>query len=232
MTSTQSQSMTVLRWMGAIGITLAPLGLFVIPGLMYPEPVETAEEQFRAIAEGSGGGYPALLAQIFGVVFLLAAALGIGGVAIARGRGRTLGAIGLVTGVLTAISLLVVLGFELATLTALISATDTDAAVALVAALSSGPVFTIPLLIGLVGFFLTLPILALALWRSGMVPIVVPLLFVLPVLIGFVPLPFDPTVVSGLLLVLPCLWMTAQLIRGVPVAPTTRPLTVPASDHA
>ena len=232
MTSTQSQSMTVLRWMGAIGITLAPLGLFVIPGLMYPEPVESAEEQFRAIAEGSGGGYPALLAQLSSAVFLLVAALGIGGVTIARGRGRTLGGIGLVTGMLAAISLLVVLGFEVATLTVLISATDTESAVELVTALSSGPVFTIPLLVGLVGFFLALPILALALWRSGMVPILVPLLFVLPVLIGFVPLPFDATVLSGLLLVLPCLWMTVQLIRGVPVVPTTQPLTVRASDHA
>jgi hypothetical protein len=232
MTSTQSQSMTVLHWMGAAGITLAPLGLFVIPSLMYPEPVATAEAQFRAIAEGSGGGYPGQLVQLCSAVFLLVAALGIGGVTIARGRGRTLGAIGLITGVLAAVSLLVVMGFELAMLTVLISATDTDAAVALVTALSSGPVFTIPLLIGLVGFFLALPILALALWRTGMVPLVVPLLFALPVVIGFVPLPFDATVLSGFLLVLPCLWMSVQLIRGVPVSPTAQPLTVPASDHA
>ena len=60
----------VLRWLGAVGITLAPLGLFVLPGLMHPEPYETAEDQFRAIAEGSGGEYLAHWVQIFGSVFL------------------------------------------------------------------------------------------------------------------------------------------------------------------
>ena len=78
------------------------------------------------------------------------------------------------------ISLLVVMGFELAMLTVLTSATDTEAAVSLVVALSTGPAFMIPILVGLVGFFLTLPLLALALWRSRVVPIVVPLLFALP----------------------------------------------------
>ena len=106
------------------------------------------------------------------------------------------------------------MGFEFAMLTVLISATDTDAAVAQVVGLSARPVFGIPLLVGLVGFFLTLPILALALWRSRMVPIVVPLLFALPVLIGSMPLPVDTTVLVGVLMLVPCLWMTVQLIRG------------------
>lgn len=204
---------SVLRWLGAVGITLAPLGLFVLPGLIYPEPYETAGEQFRAMSEGDGG-YPGLLVQLCSVVFLMAAALGIGGFTIGRGRGRTLGAIGLLTGMVGGISLLVVMGFELAMLTVLTSATDTDAAVALVVTLSTGPAFTVPMLVGLVGFFLTLPILALALWRSRVVPIIVPLLFVLPPLISFVPLPFDATVVSGLVMLVPCLWMTVQLILG------------------
>ena len=64
-----------LRWLGAVGITLAPLGLFVLPGLLHPEPYETAEDQFGAMAEGSGGGgYLALGLQLFGSALLVPAA--------------------------------------------------------------------------------------------------------------------------------------------------------------
>ena len=158
--------------------------------------------------------------QIFGAVFVMAAALGIGGFVIARGRGRTLGVIGLVTGMLGAITLLVVLGFELAVLIALKSATDKEAAVAIAVALFNEPVFLIPLLVGLGGYSLALPILAFALWRSRMLPIIVPLLFVLPPLFSLVPLFAGvPYMVLSLLVLLPCVWTTVQLIRGEPVGP-------------
>ena len=62
-------------------------------------------------------GTSAQAVQICGAVFVMAAALGIGGFAIARGRGKTLGVIGLIIGMLGAITLLLVLGFELAVLT-------------------------------------------------------------------------------------------------------------------
>lgn len=205
---------STLRWAGAVGIVLAPLGLFVIPGLLHPEPYETLEAQSAAIAEGNGGEYLALMSQLSASALLIAAALGIGGCAIARGRGRTLGAIGLTTGMVTAVALLVVMGYELAMMTVLLSATDKGAAVAQVVDLSKAPVFAVPLVIGLVGFFVTLPLLAFALWRSRVVPIIVPLLFVLPVVIGFVPLPVDTTVLGGVLMMLPCVWMSVQLIRG------------------
>ena len=218
-----------LRWLGAVGITLAPLGLFVLPGLLHPEPYETAEDQFTAIAEGPGSEYLALGLQIFGSAILMAAALGIGGCTIARGRGRTLGVIGLITGMVTAVVLLVVLGYELAMQTVLISSTDTDAAVSQVVDLSASPMFGVPLLVGLLGFFLTLPLLALALWRSRIVPILVPLLFALPVLIGFVPLPVDGTVLGGVLMLIPCLWMSVQLIRGAVTKASTDDATVETS---
>ena len=205
----------VLRWLGAVGITLAPLGIFVLPGLLHPEPYETAEDQARAMAEGNGGEYLALGLQLFGSALLIPAALGIGGYAIARGRGRALGAIGLATGMVAAVALLVVMGFELALLTLLISSTDTDAAVAQMIDLSTTPAYGIPLLVGLGGFFLTLPLLALALWRSRVVPIVVPLLLALPVLIGQMPLPVHTTVLTGVLMLVPCLWMSVQFISGV-----------------
>jgi hypothetical protein len=203
-----------LRGMGAIGIALAPLGLFVLPGLLHPEPYETAEDQFRSFAEGNGAEYLALGLQLLGSALLIPAALGIGGYTIARNRGRALGAIGLATGMVAAVALLVVMGFELAMMTILVSATDTDAAVAQMIGLSTTPAYGIPLLVGLSGFFLTLPLLALALWRSRVVPIAVPLLLALPVLIGQMPLPVDTTVLGGVLMMVPCLWISVQLIRG------------------
>ncbi|MEV5070654.1 hypothetical protein MRBLMI12_002267 [Microbacterium sp. LMI12-1-1.1] len=217
------RSESVLRWIGAIGIALAPFCIFVIPGLMYSGTFETNEEQFRAIAEGSHGGYEGQVLQIFGAVFVMAAALGIGGFVIARGRGRTLGVIGLIIGMLGAITLLLVLGFESAVLIALKSATDTDAAVATAVALFNGPVFLILLMAGLGGYSLALPILALALWRSGVLPIIVPLLFLLPPLFSLIPFSADvPYIVLSLLVLLPCVWATVQLIRPVPVARVRR----------
>ncbi len=214
---------SVLRWLGAIGVTVAPLCIFVIPGLMYSRTFANAEEQFRAIAEGSHGGYAGQLSQICGAVFVMAAALGIGGFVIARGRGRTLGVIGLITGMVGAIALLLVLGFESAVLVALKSATDTDAAVTLAETVFNAPVFMILLLVGLGGYSLALPILAFALWRSRVLPIIVPLLFVMPPLISLVPLFAGvPLMVLSLLILLPCVWTTVLLIRGVPVWPTMR----------
>lgn len=224
----------MFRWLGAVGIVLAPFGLFVLPNLMYPDSPVTAEEQFTAIAAGDGGGYAGILVQVGGSVALLIAALAIGSHVIARRRGRTLGAIGLIIGTVTAIALLLVLGFELALHSILISATDVDAAVSLVVDLSTGPAFAIPITVGLVGFYLTLPLLALALWRTGLIPIIVPLLFVLPLLIGFIPLPFDVAILTGLLLLAPCLWIGVRLVlwRTEEVAPSARLAPAGASDEA
>ena len=81
-------------------------------------------------------------------------------------------------------------------------------------AMSQWPVFTALLGIGFAGFFIALPILALGLWRSRVVPIVVPALFLLPVLIGFAPLPTPAAnLVSSFGLLAPCLWITVQLLR-------------------
>jgi hypothetical protein len=216
--TTDLRSGSVLRWVGAIGITLAPLCIFVIPGLMYSGTFETNEQQFRAIAEGSHGGYEGQLSQIFGAVFVMAAALGIGGFVITRGRGRTLGVIGLITGMVGAIALLLVLGFESAVLIALKSATDTDASVSLAVALFNEPVFLILLLVGLGGYSLALPILAFALWRSRVLPIIVPLLFLLPPLFSLVPLFAGvPYMILSLLVLLPCVWATIHLIRTAPM---------------
>lgn len=224
----------VLRWLGAAGIVLAPFGLFVLPNVMYPDSPETAEEQFTGIAEGDGGEYATLLIQVGGAVALLVAALAIGIHVIARRRGRTLGAIGLAIGTVTAIAMLLVLGFELAMHSILISATDADAAVSLVVDLSAGPAFAVPITVGLVGFYLTLPLLAFALWRTGLIPIIVPLLFALPLLVGLFPLPFDVAILTGLLLLAPCLWMGMRLVLRRPeeVAPSATLASAGVPDEA
>ena len=215
-----SRSQSVLRWLGAIGITLAPLCIFVIPGLMYSGTFETNEEQFRAIAEGTHGGYLGQAVQTCGAVFVMAAALGIGGYVIARGRGRTLGLIGMLVGMLGAITLLLLLGYELAVLLSLKSDADVETRVAMAVAMFDQPVFLIFLLVGLGGYSLALPILAFALWRSRVLPIIVPLLFLLPPLFSLVPLFAGvPYIVLSLLVLLPCVWATVQLIRMAPVGP-------------
>ena len=142
-----------LRWLGAVGITLAPLGFFVLPGLLHPEPLRDR----RGSGQSNGGKAPVGEYLRTGLQSPSArpssipAALGIGGYTIARGRGRALGAIGLATGMVAAVALLVVMGFELAMLTILISSTDTDAAVAQMIGLRATPcIHGIPLLVGLI----------------------------------------------------------------------------------
>jgi hypothetical protein len=212
---------SALRWLGAIGITLAPLCVFVIPGLMYSGTFETNEEQFRAIAEGSHGGYLGQAVQTCGAVFVMAAALGIGGFVIARRRGRTLGIIGLIVGMLGAITLLLLMGYESAVLLSLKSDADMDTRVAMAVAMFNEPAFLILLLAGLGGYSLALPILAFALWRSSVLPIIVPLLFLLPPLFSLVPVFAGvPYIVLSLLVLLPCVWTSVQLIRVGSVRPT------------
>jgi hypothetical protein len=227
------RSESVLRWIGAIGITLAPLCIFVIPGLMYSGTFETNEEQFRAIAEGTHGGYLGQAVQTCGAVFVIAAVLGIGGFVIARRRGQTLSVIGLIIGMAGAIALLLLLGYEAAVLIPLTSATDTEAAVAMAVAAFNEPLFLILLLVGLGGYSLALPILAFALWRSGVLPIIVPLLFLLPPLFSLIPLSAEvPYIVPSLLVLLPCVWATVQLIRPVPAAPVRRRVGAEVSERS
>ena len=209
----------LLRWMGAVGITLTPLFFFVLPS-MLTVGYDTAEEQFRALVDESTGlgsrGFVAQLVQLCAPVFLMLASIGIGGFTIARGRGRTLGAIGLIVGMVSAISALVCLGIELGMFFFLTTATDADAAVAQALAWVSWPPFVISLWGALFGLILTLPILALALWRSRMVPIFVPLLFGLPLVIAFLPYSNVSNTVSYVAMLVPCVWMAVQLIRGTP----------------
>lgn len=207
---------SVMRWLGAVGITFGTFGIIILPSLLHTENFESAEEQFRAFAEGSVNGYPPLVVQIGGTVFLMAAALGIGGFTIARGRGRALGITGLFTGIIAGIGLFLVLGSELALFAVVTSGGDTEIAVDLATAAGNVPGFYIPLLVGLAGFHATLFLLGFALWRSKVVPLVVPLLFVLPMLSGLIPLPDTAaSIAPGLLLLVPCLWISVRLIRGV-----------------
>ncbi|MCO5954575.1 hypothetical protein [Microbacterium yannicii] len=144
------------------------------------------------------------------------AALGIGGFVIAGRRGRALGFIGLIVGMLGSIALLLLMGYESATLLALTSDADVNTRVAMAVDLFNEPFFLILLLVGLGGYSLALPILAFALWRSRVIPIVVPLLFLLPPLFSLVPVFAGvPWIVLSLLVLLPCVWASVQLMRPV-----------------
>lgn len=222
---------SILRWLGALGLTLGPLGFAVLPSLFYTQVFESPEKQYQAFAEGSVNGYPGLAMQFGGSVFLLLAALGIGGVTILRGRGRTLGIIGLIAGLATSISAFLVLGAEVALLAIVTSGSDTDSAVALAVAALDVPGFFIPLMVALIGLFLMLLLLGLALWRSGVVPLVGPLLFIAPMLISFLPLPTSlASIIPNLVLLVPCLGISAQLVFGAPLEPEADPLDGEAAE--
>ena len=133
--------------------------------------------------------------------------------------------VGLVIGMVAVFALLLLLGFELGGAFVLSHGNDTEAKVALSVAMSRWPVYGALLAVGFAAFFVALPILAVALWRGGVVPIVVPLLFLLPILIPFAPLPARATELLALFgLLLPCIWITVQLLR--------RPLPTPPMTNA
>ena len=211
------------RWLSAAAVTLAPLLLLVLPALVLPGAEYTnAEEQARAFAN-SGFPYQGLVMQITGAVLLVPAVLGMAGTVFRRRRGVILGMVGLVIGMVAAFDLLLVLGMELGGAFVFSHGTDTEAKVALALAMTRWPVYGVLLTIGFAAFSAALPILAVALWRSRVVPIAVPLVFLLPILIPFAPLPARATELLALFgLLLPCIWITVQLLRGpLPTPPMT-----------
>ena len=204
----------VKRWLGALAVTLAPLLVLALPPLITSgADYSSAEEQYRALANGRFP-YESLWLQITGAVLLVPAVQGIAGTVFNRRRGVNLSLVGLLIGMVAAFALLLLLGLELGQAFILSNGSDKETVVAMALAMSRWPIFTALLAIGFAGFFLALPILALALWRSRVVPIVVPALFLVPVLIGFVPLPATAAnLFPSFGLLLPCLWITVQLLR-------------------
>ena len=199
------------RWLAAGGVSLAPLLVFVIPQLIFWTDYSSAEEQFRALANGRTM-YGGLISQIAGAICLAPAVLGIAGVVLRRGRGATLGLIGVVIGLCVTFAMLLVLGIELAQHFIASVGRDKEAAIALALALNEWPVFQALLITALIGFFLSLLVSALALWRGQMVPVAVPALFLLPLLGMLIPLPGPAAFYVPLLcMLLPCLWMSARL---------------------
>jgi len=213
----------VKRWLTAAAVTLAPLLVLVLPPLLLPgADYANAEQQYRAYANDQFP-WEGLWLQVAGAVLLVPAVQGIAGTVWRLRRGVALGLAGLLIGMIAAFSLLLLLGLELGQAFVLTEGSDTEAGVALALAMSRWPVFTALLGLGFAGFFVALPILALGLWRSRVVPMVVPALFLLPVLIGFAPLPAPAAnLVPSFGLLAPCLWITVQLLR--------RPLLPPMSE--
>jgi hypothetical protein len=211
------------RWLSAAAVTLAPLLVLVLPALVLPgAEYNTAEEQAREFAT-SGFPYQGLAMQITGVILLVPAVQGMAGTVFRQRRGVILGTVGLVIGMVASFALLLVLGIELGTAFVFSYGNDTEARVALAVAMGRWPVYGALLGVGFAAFLVALPILAVALWRGRVVPIVVPLLFLLPILTGFVPLPPPADhLVPSFGVLLPCVWITVQLLRRpLPTPPVT-----------
>jgi hypothetical protein len=217
------------RRLAAAGLVGVPLLVLVLPALLsWGADHATPEEQFTAMA-GAPATYGPLFLQAAGAVCLLAASLGVLGVVLARGRGIVLGWLTLVLGAVSTCALLLALGAEMAVATILGNATDVGAAVATALTVNSSTVFVSFLWTGLAGVFLVLPLAALALWRSGVVPVVVAVLFLLPVAIGFVPLPSEvANLAPSLALLLPTGWMAIRLVTTRPSASRRAPVPAPA----
>jgi hypothetical protein len=215
----------VNRLMAAVGVIGVPLLILVLPPLLswgvdYPSP----RAQFEAMAQ-EPASYDELLLQAGGAVCLLLACLGVLGAVARRGRGIVLGWVGFVIGGAGAVSLLLALGAELAVAFLLAAATDKAAMVNLALALNDWVLFATFLWTGLAGVFLALPIMALALWRGQFVSVVVPALFLVPVVLGFVPLPGEAAnLVPSFALLIPSVWMAVRLLdrrSGAAGAPST-----------
>jgi hypothetical protein len=213
----------VNRWLSGVAVTLAPLLVLVLPALILPGAEYTnAEDQARAFAN-NGFPYQGLVMQITGAVLLVPAVQGMAGAVFRRGRGVILGVVGLVIGMVASFALLLVLGNELGMAFIFSYGNDTEARVALAVAMGRWPVYGALLGVGFAAFLVALPILAVALWRGRVASIAVPLLFLLPIITGFVPLPPPADhLVPSFGLLLPCIWITVQLLRGPqPTTPIT-----------
>jgi hypothetical protein len=200
------------RWLTALAFPLVPLLLLLLPALLLGgSDYATAEEQFTALA-GKPFPYWGLGSQISGAVLLLPATLGVLQLVRRRRRGVVLGSVGAVLGLAGTIALLLVLGVELAM--AFLVEDGTDSAVQLALGIGEWDRYLLLLSVGLVGPFLALPVLALALWRSRVVPLVVPLLFLAPAAVAFVPLPDQAAnLVPMILMLVPSVWVGMRLVR-------------------
>ena len=218
--------------LAAAGLVLAPLLVLLLPSLLADAHHTTAEAQFRDFADGPAP-YGGLLLQATGAALLGPAALAVAAVVATRRRGTALGVAGAALGALGAAALLLALGVEFAQGFTVREWGDREAAVALALDLNQWSLFTAFLLGGLAVCALTLPVLLLALWRSGIVPLVVPALFLLPVLVGFLPLSGAAAQLAPTLaLLVPCTWAGAALLRGSGGGRTARPLPEPTAAPA
>jgi hypothetical protein len=209
------------RWLAAAGFTLAPLCLFVLPPILFPTAnYTTAEAQFQAIAQAGTGHYTPFLIQLIGAVLWMPAVSGVMRLLRERGRGTVLGYLGGALGLVASLALLVAIGVELAQVYVLVNGGDKAAMVQLALALNTWSVFGMFLMTGLLGFFLSLLLLALALLRAKVLPWQVLGLALAPVVLAFLPMPDAvANLVSPALMVVPCVWISVQLAKG----PAPRP---------
>ena len=211
------------RWTTAVGLVLVPLLFLLLPSLLPGAEFTSPEEQYRAFAAGLDMTAGFALQVSGSVALLLTAAAGL--VVLApRRRGAVVGAVAAVLGAAGSIVLLLLLGVELAGRHVLTTLDDVDLAVATMVDLSESSTYAVLLLGGLLAILLFPPVLALGLWRARIVPLALPLLFLLPLAVGFLPLPAAlAEVLPTALLVLTCAWAALLLVRARAAGPAAAP---------
>ena len=184
------------RTLAGLGLFLAPLAL-ALAQLVHPDQGEAGFVQ--AMAGNPGRVQAASLLVILSAVLFVPALVGL--LRLMRDRGTVLGHLGVGLALIGVIGHAVWSGFEIVLVW--MARSEIDRA-QLSAAVDGGPPsligFTVVLLMFMVGFFLGLIFLAVALWRSGAVPRWAAAFIAVGPLFEFLPLDNEAVFMSGLAL--------------------------------
>lgn len=217
------------RYVEGVAVVLAPLLILVVPPLINPTlaNAENAEQQLRMFAQQGGSVSAAFFIQAVGAAALVPAGVGVWRVAQEARRGQVAAATGAVLGFLGAFGLVLAIGAEMAQAFFLVNGQDLEAMIRLALDMNATDWFSLALLGGLVAFVLSLPVLAIALWRARALEPPMLLLFLLPIAATLLPLPDElGNLAPGVALVLACGGAARGVIRGGQVTSARHELIV------
>ena len=205
------------RYVQGVAFVLAPLLILVIPPLLNPTlaNAETAEQQLRMLAQQGGSASAAFFVQAVGAAALVPTGVGVWRVAQERGRGMVAAGVGAVLAFLGAFGLVLAIGAEMSQAFFVINGQDLDEVIRLALAMNATAWFSLALLGGLVAFMLSLPVLAIALWRTRALELPMLLLFLLPIVASVLPLTGElSNLAPGVALVIACGGAARGVMRG------------------
>jgi hypothetical protein len=213
------------RIVAALGVTLGPMFIFVLPTFLDPHPYESPAEGLAAMADTPAAVvYGGFALQLLGAVFVVPAVFGIVYVLLRRRKAVRLGHVGAGLALIGSFSAMATIGMELAQARVLYVGEDRQAMVDLAVAIQSGAVFGSLLFATLVGLFVGMSLLVVCLWRAGVVPVWPLAWFVVPIALGLAPLPGGLTaVLVPITLLVPFVWISWAMLRT-----SEAPIRVPA----